>query len=60
MRSLSKWVNADGHGGIFGGDDQDVWRMTDAGWRIRRRVITGRHGLDTFFERLAASEDAGS
>jgi hypothetical protein len=34
--------------------------MTDAGWRIRRRVITGRHGLDTFFERLAASEDAGS
>jgi hypothetical protein len=60
VRSLSKWVIADGHGGIFGGDYHDVWRKTDAGWRIRKRVITGRHGLDTFFERLATSEDSGA
>jgi hypothetical protein len=37
-----------------------VWRKTDAGWRIRKRVIIGRHGLDTFFERLAVSDDPGS
>jgi hypothetical protein len=48
VRSMSKWLCADGTGGVFGGDYDDIWAKTDAGWRIRRRTVTGRHGLAEF------------